>query len=85
MGECSTKQGCDAGRGLNPQGSEKGRRGMAFGLEAEQEAEFFGTLWIADSPSGKRWRGKKPHGRNPWQKNGGLPAFGRHGWRPKGL
>ena len=42
MSVSSMKQGCDVGRGSNPQGSEKDRRGMAFGVEAEQEAPLGG-------------------------------------------
>jgi hypothetical protein len=35
----SMKQGCRARRGLSPQGSEKGRRGMAIRVEPSQHAD----------------------------------------------
>lgn len=57
MSVSGTKQGRRGFRGSNPQGSEKGRRGMASGVEPGH---------CADSVVCERWRGREPHGRRPW-------------------
>jgi hypothetical protein len=53
MSVSGMKQGHTARRGLNPQGPEKGRRGMAHRVEPMQ---------YADSTGLERWRGEKPQG-----------------------